>query len=329
MRGGADIAAAARLEQYLRNEYDYSFSTLVSSQGRIPLEEFLFETRRGHCEYFATAMAVMLRTQNIPARLATGFSATTYNPLTGYYEVRALDAHAWVEAWFPDYGWVLFEPTAFYGLPQPREDASTGSQLSEYLDDLSRVWEYLPETDRDIHWSVLVSGAYRQLAEFLQQLMFAIKHAAALLFQWLWQFSPVIVFAAVASGLYWYYLRYPWFRMRSRQRVKRGLRILSPQAFARLCYQELESLFAFYGYPRDPAWTVDEYFDRLRDLDMQLAEHADSIGDSFSRIRYTLQPPAFEPDREALYNDYLRASRIARPHPVLHGLDVFAFLGKR
>ncbi len=329
MRGSTDMAAAGRLEQYLRSEYDYSFSTVVSSQGRIPLEEFLFDTRRGHCEYFATAMAVMLRTQQIPARLATGFSATTYNPLTGYYEVRALDAHAWVEAWFPEHGWVLFEPTAFYALPQPREDASTGDQLSEYLDDLSRVWEYLPESDREIHWSVLVSNTYRRIAEMLQQLVLIIKHAAVLLLQGLWQFSPAIAFAAVATGLYWFYLRYPWFRMRSRNRVKRGMQALSPQAFARLCYQELESLFAYYGHPRDPAWTVEEYVDRLRDFDMQLAVPADSIGNSYSRIRYALQPPAFEPDSEALYHDYLRASRIAPPNPLLHGLDVFGFIRSR
>ena len=72
---------------------------------------FLFETKTGHCEYFASAMAIMLRLQGVPARLVTGFSATNKNPLTGYFEVRALDAHAWVEAYFPAHGWVTFEPT--------------------------------------------------------------------------------------------------------------------------------------------------------------------------------------------------------------------------
>ncbi|MEN8108920.1 MAG: DUF3488 and transglutaminase-like domain-containing protein [Pseudomonadota bacterium] len=323
MHGATDMAAAGRLEQYLRNEYDYSFSTVVSSQGRIPLDEFLFETRRGHCEYFATAMAIMLRTQNIPARLATGFSATTYNPLTGYYEIRALDAHAWVEAWFPEHGWVLFEPTAFYTLPQPPEDTSTGSQLSQYLDDLSRVWEYLPEADGEVRWSVLVSQAYQRITEFMQQLVFAIRHGAVLLAHWLWQFGPVLVFATAVTGLIWYYLRYPWFRMRSRQRVKCGMRTLSPQAFARLCYQELEALAGYFGCPRDPAWTVEEYIDRLREFDMHLVAPAGSIGNNFTRIRYALQPAAFEPDREVLYNDYLRASRITPPIPALPDLARF------
>lgn len=329
MHVGSDMAAAGRLEQYLRTEYEYSFSTIVSSQGVIPLEEFLFETRRGHCEYFATAMTVMLRTQHVPARLATGFSATTYNPLTGYFEVRALDAHAWVEAWFPEYGWVLFEPTAFYPLPQPREDASTGSQLTEYLDDLSRVWDYLPGTDGEIHWSVLASHAWQRMAEFLQQLQFAIRHAAVLLAHWLWRFAPAGVFAAVLSGLCWYYLRYPWFRMRSRQRVMRGRRTLSPQAFAMLCYRELEALFGRCGYPRDPAWTVEEYIDGLRAFDARLAAPVGSIGNSFSRIRYALQPSAFEPDRELLYSDYLRASRAIPPLPALPGQGVLGFLRKR
>lgn len=116
------LEGAIALEQYLRRAYHYTLDTLSPTQPRTPLSSFLFETRRGHCEYFASALAVLLRTQGMPSRLATGFAAAHYNPLTGYYEVRAWDAHAWVEAYFPAHGWVLFEPTPsrlLPSLPQP------------------------------------------------------------------------------------------------------------------------------------------------------------------------------------------------------------------
>lgn len=59
----------------------------------------------------------MLRSLGIPARLVTGYAANDYNPLTGYFEVRRLDAHAWAEAYFPEYGWVTFQPTPSFELP--------------------------------------------------------------------------------------------------------------------------------------------------------------------------------------------------------------------
>jgi hypothetical protein len=95
------------------------------------------------------------------------------------------------------------------------------------------------------------------------------------------------------------------------------MKTLTSQAFATLCYQEMESLFAVCGYPRDPAWTVEEYIDTLRKRNTRLAVPATSIGNSFSRIRYELQPAAYEPDREALYEAYLRASRVNIPLPRL------------
>lgn len=90
-------------------------------------------TKRGHCEYFATAMVILLRSIGIPARLVTGYAAGDYNPLTGYFEVRRLNAHAWVEAHFPEYGWVTFEPTPSFELPKETHNAITFSATTKYL----------------------------------------------------------------------------------------------------------------------------------------------------------------------------------------------------
>ena len=81
-----------------------------------PIGDFLFRYRSGHCEYFATAMVLMLRSQGIPARFVTGFLGGENNRL-GYYIVRQSNAHAWVEAYLPDSGWTVFDPTPPAGRP--------------------------------------------------------------------------------------------------------------------------------------------------------------------------------------------------------------------
>src|SRR5207248_3228868 len=75
------------------------------------LESFLFSARRGYCQQFAGAMALLLRMGGVPARVATGFATGNYDSSKHQYVVSDLDAHAWVEAYFPGYGWVRFDPT--------------------------------------------------------------------------------------------------------------------------------------------------------------------------------------------------------------------------
>jgi transglutaminase-like putative cysteine protease len=101
---------AAKLENYLRTRYGYTLQ-LPSAAPKDPLANFLFERRQGHCEYFASSMAVMLRTLGIPSRVVNGFRSYEFNDLTRNYVVRAKDAHTWVEAYFPGYGWQTFDPT--------------------------------------------------------------------------------------------------------------------------------------------------------------------------------------------------------------------------
>jgi transglutaminase-like putative cysteine protease len=104
------VDKAIALEDFLRTKYSYTLD-LTGKRGGDPLAHFLFETRAGHCEYFASAMAVMLRTLQIPSREVNGFLPGEYNTLGGDYIVRASDAHSWVEVYFPGNGWVVFDPT--------------------------------------------------------------------------------------------------------------------------------------------------------------------------------------------------------------------------
>ena len=110
-RGGATGADEALLiQERLRTDFVYSLAQ-PSSSAADPLLAFLEDDREGHCEYFATAMVVMLRSLGIPARIVNGFQGGEWNPVGGYWLIRQRDAHSWVEVWFGDEGWVIFDPT--------------------------------------------------------------------------------------------------------------------------------------------------------------------------------------------------------------------------
>ena len=99
------------LEQFLRTfAYDEGISAPASDVD--PLEYFLFDIQRGYCDYYASAMATMLRSQGIPARTASGYAEGDFDPETDTYRITEQDAHTWVEVYFPQYGWLEFEPTA-------------------------------------------------------------------------------------------------------------------------------------------------------------------------------------------------------------------------
>ena len=126
---------AANIALYLRTRFGYTLD--LSDMGHHdPLAYFLFVKRAGNCEYFASAMVVMLRTLGIPARYATGFLAGEYNDLAHDYIVRASDAHSWVEAYFPGYGWITFDPTP------PGDDKHNGAfaRLGMYWDWFQFSW---------------------------------------------------------------------------------------------------------------------------------------------------------------------------------------------
>ena len=116
MRQGTVAEQARRLENYLMDSYSYTLD-FVGRSPENPIEDFLFRYRSGQCEYFASSMVLMLRSQGIPARLVTGFLGGEYNPFEGYYIVRENNAHAWVEAYVPGQGWQIFDPTPPAGRP--------------------------------------------------------------------------------------------------------------------------------------------------------------------------------------------------------------------
>ena len=126
---------ALAIKRYLLMNYGYT-RTLEGGKGEYPLEEFLFDIKEGHCEYFSTAMVVLLREAGIPARVVNGFVGGEWNEHGQFFLVRESDAHSWAEAYFPEYGWVTFDATPEGGV----DILASGSFISSYVDYLRYRW---------------------------------------------------------------------------------------------------------------------------------------------------------------------------------------------
>jgi transglutaminase-like putative cysteine protease len=127
-----------RIERYLRRFYNYTLSPPASDYSS-PYSAFLFDTRAGYCQHFAGAMAILLRFNGVPARIAVGFIAgESLTP--GVYEVSTNDAHAWVQAYFPAVGWVDFDPTPGRNLPTPGGSSTTPGFRYPFIDEPEVGW---------------------------------------------------------------------------------------------------------------------------------------------------------------------------------------------
>lgn len=134
-----DVDKVRAIEDYLRTNYEYSLDSPIPPLGRDAVDHFLFDADVGFCEQFASATAVMLRSLGIPARVVAGYAVGERNSFSGYYEVRASDAHAWVEVWFPRYGWYEFDPT--FAIPPAEGGLERSIPLVAALDALRRAVE--------------------------------------------------------------------------------------------------------------------------------------------------------------------------------------------
>ncbi|HYZ78460.1 MAG TPA: transglutaminaseTgpA domain-containing protein [Gaiellaceae bacterium] len=117
--------AAIALETWLRRDGGFAYDEHPGLPGDAPLAKFVLDTKRGYCQHYAGAMALMLRFLGIPARVAAGFTSGTYDAAHETWKVTDHDAHTWVEVWFAGYGWLPFDPTPGRGTLTPGYTASS------------------------------------------------------------------------------------------------------------------------------------------------------------------------------------------------------------
>ncbi len=257
---------AQALETYLRTHFGYSLQ-LSRTVPHDPLADFLFERKQGHCEYFASSMAVMLRTLGIPSRVVNGFRTGEFNDLTSQYVVRASNAHSWVEAYFPGYGWVAFDPTPGASIP-----ALTGwSRISLYVDAMASFWrEWVVNYDVARQQSLAVSASSRT-----RQLLWALRHWWRRHYGDLlvmarrtgstvagsplrWGLGGMLVAAALllAVKLRWLLLALENFRLAARPER-------SPRKAATIWYERMTENVARRGWRKSPTQTPNEFVARI------------------------------------------------------------------
>ena len=254
-----DLSRARAIENYLRTQLTYSLQPL-DRQPEDPLADFLFDRKKGHCEYFASVMAVMLRLSWIPSRVVTGFQGGEFNPLTGWHVVRASDAHAWVEGFIPGRGWIAFDPTP----ADPNPPALTAwSRLGMWMDALDVFWQEWVlgyDLDRQMTLAFQVDQSRRRfsLAGLESWFARAVRNlkrgasGAAMPLQWL---GVLLVGGVIAI----YFLRHAlrWLGdVRTMNRVRRGE---IQRGDAASIYLRMQAVLRRRGFTRRPGQTPMEF----------------------------------------------------------------------
>ncbi len=225
------------LRSYLQTSYPYDLYPPPQQPGTEAIDQFLFVDRRGVCEQYVSALVIMARELGLPARLVSGFSNGTYNPLTGYYEVRANDAHSWAEVYFQGHGWIAFDPTP--------------------------GWPGNPSTSRVVQWPLT------DLAQQLNLPAFPVEQTAAAGYALVtWLLGPVVAAVAVGLGVAAWRIRRRRARLRSTPRYAETLDPRRRKIFA--AYRRAQRALS----TRRPPWqTVQEQAAAYPEL----AELADAV----------------------------------------------------
>ena len=284
-RDGSTVAEKARaIEQYLEEGYSYSLRDLSSGASR-PLEYFLFDTKSGHCEYFASAMVILLRCAGVPARVVQGFAPGT--ELEGQYVVRLSDAHMWCEVFYPGRGWRTHDPS-----PGSRDRLALARRAGFFermqLKWYTHVLRYDGMAQMD-----LLSGITTLASAGLRRFALAVSHAAL----------PLRVILGIALILLigrrldiLKHISLPVWLLPGRQRRARRVR----DYFGKYLKE-----IARRNYKREPGTTPNDLIVALTRDRAPIVEEARFLTDLFYSTRFGGRSPA--PDGDARIKEALKA----------------------
>jgi transglutaminase-like putative cysteine protease len=249
------------IESYLRTTYRYAPTVRAPPAGRDPVDFFLFDLKEDFCEYFASSMVVMLRELGVPARVAEGYTAGTLDPSTGKFVVKELDAHAWVEVYFPLYGWIEFEPTPsqapIFRIDSEAIGGGSPGGGDDNPDDLSAI----DRGERDL----LADNAPDEGQGFGEGVVQAVQN-----------FDPRPVAALIGALMLLLLLAFARFQLRFRGQPS----VDSAWGKARL-------LASYAGFPADPSQTTYEYATMLGEAVPDAKSPIQDIAEARVHDRYT------------------------------------------
>lgn len=286
-RAASPYEKATQVEGYLRTHFGYTLQ-LPATEPKDPIANFLFVRKQGHCEYFASSMAVMLRTLGVPSRVVNGFSGGEFNDITSQYVIRASNAHSWVEAYIPGDGWVQFDPT-----PAGAGQVETSwSRFMLYMDALSSFWrDWIVNYDlgHQVQLTRSASRGSREIVGRAQTWMHG-KYDAAL--DWARGAQDQVGKATVVWGerilvafiLILFALSIPKIlayarTLRLARRPERA-----PQTAASLWYERMLRQLAKHGWEKAPAQTPDEFVSTIPD--QALKARVESFTESYEDARF-------------------------------------------
>jgi len=270
------VAIARTLERGLREGYRYDLSS-PSGAAPDPLDHFLFESKRGHCEFYSTAMAMMLRVRGVPSRNVTGFVGGTYNRFGDFYAVRQGDAHSWVEAYLPDLGWTRFDPTPPSSAAPQAATEGLVAVLREMVEAAAQGWQRNVE-GFDLQKQV---GIARSLRDFFRPMKDAGGQASrgassAELRRW---GVPILAGVLVAALLYWRY------RLR-REGSRSGAHGAHAKQRSIDLYLRLESALRVRGVPRPLGTPPRVHAEALEQAGHPVGAEALALTDIYLGVRY-------------------------------------------
>lgn len=283
----SDFDKAISIEQYLRQNYGYTLN-LGNTPPADPIADFLFDRKQGHCEYFASAMAVMLRSVGVPSRIVNGFRTGEYNDLTGSYIVRARDAHTWVEAYIPSIGWTPFDPTP----PDPQSVPTTFSRVRLYLDAAQEFWrEWIINYDFTHQRELTISTVSKtQIAAYkfrrwwrnnYNLLVTKVQRVNERVGEHPQQTVLIVLLAIAAITALWNsrYLLVVW-----RQHSVARSPAKAPQLAASIWYSRMLKTVARKGFNKQPAQTPTEFVQMITEA--SLRESVSRFTEKYERARF-------------------------------------------
>lgn len=271
-------AKAEHILNYLLNNYGYSLE-MVKETGESNLDEFLFHRKKGHCEYFASAMVILLRAAGIPSRLVNGFVGVEWNDWGDYMVIRQQHAHSWVEAYIPGSGWTVYDPTP----PDPALAPPVWQNpLSQTLDLLRLTWQRYV-----IRYSLqdqiqLVGFLSSKSGEMVRSIKTLPSVALKDLARYLREHLDALLAASILILLAWMWIR------------DRGATIFShySQAPAAALYARMLQRLEQRGIRKRPHWTHREFLENLSTLSRDQRTIVERVTRFYEQCRFGALPLA-------------------------------------